>query len=669
VVEYSEYGSWADVDAWAQRLFALPQPTPAPVAALVDSFRTKGLQGEALVAEVLRFVQDEVRYFSVSLGESSHRPKAPQQTLAELLGDCKDKVVLLNTLLRDLGFEVRPALVSMQRNRGIREQLPSPEAFDHVITKLELDGRSWYLDPTINGQGLTLATRGHFPYGAALVVGAGADLQAVPEPPVAASRMEFEQQWDLSEPGRPVKMTAVMRVHGFVAERWRSALASAGKEPVAKAYSSGFARLLPGIKTVGELEVSDDRQNNRLQFSQAYELAEFGRYDRGALQAEYWAPELLDVLSGPAETQRRTPFMVDQPRLVESRIVVKAPVPLRAPAPPAVELVDRQFRFSSRVETADRRATFVRRYERREDQVLPAELPAWRDKIVQARQNSGGWLRLPLVDGQSLVPEMQALEKQLRSARGWRADTLQEIVLRNEFARLIDSRVLERVGSETPLAWRVLNSRAAALNTIGRFDESLRDSDKVLAARADDSDALQARAVSLVGLGRLEEALATFARVTPQARPADVASWMGQLQLQLGRPAQAEPLLREAVAGGSGEGREFALIWLYFAAERQGGRGKAAIALAGVEPDKFTGALLRYLTGELDREGLLRQARVKPEMERLNLAEAHFYIGQRLLTQGQRDEALRAFQRTLDTQAVPYREYSYAQVELKSGGR
>jgi lipoprotein NlpI len=52
-------------------------------------------------------------------------------------------------------------------------------------------------------------------------------------------------------------------------------------------------------------------------------------------------------------------------------------------------------------------------------------------------------------------------------------------------------------------------------------------------------------------------------------------------------------------------------------------------------------------------------------MERLNLAEAYYFIGQRLLTQGQRDEAQRWFQRTLDTQATPYREVTFARMELQ----
>ncbi len=674
-IDISEYASWSEVDAWAQRLFALPSPTPPTVAAKAEVLRATGLKDEALISEALRFVQDEVRYLSVSLGESSHRPKPPQQTLAELLGDCKDKVVLLNALLRELGFDAKAALVSVQRNRGVRDYLPSHELFDHVITRVEHQGRVWFLDATVNGQGLQMDSRAQFPYGAALVVGAAAagavELQTVPEPPAAVNRLQFEQRWDLREPGRPAQLAFTMRAIGLPAERWRAGQAQAGVQALSQALGGSFARLLPGLKALGEPAVVDDRQANRWQFTQRFEVAEFGQYNRGFLEAEFGAMELLDVLIGPSETQRRTPFLVDQPRLVESRIEIQAPVALTSSAPAPLEIVERQFRFSARMELQGQTASFVRRYERRDDQVLPAELNTWREKILQARQGSFGRLRLPLLEDKAIVPELEKIERRLRSARGVRNDTLQSLITRHEFGRAIDTQVLQKTAAGSPLAQRVLVSRAISHNLLGDHAQALADADALLARRPDDAEALDARGVALAGAGKAEEALASFARITPAARPAGAASWMGSLQFMLGRPAEAEKLLREAVANGSGEGREFALLWLYLAAEAQGGRGAAAVDehIEATDAQKLPGALLRFLLGRIDRAALLKQASASTEMERLNLAEAHFFIGQKLLLQGQRDEAMRAFQRCLDTQATPYRELSFARLALQGAAR
>jgi lipoprotein NlpI len=295
------------------------------------------------------------------------------------------------------------------------------------------------------------------------------------------------------------------------------------------------------------------------------------------------------------------------------------------------------------------------------------ELESWRENILRARQSTFGRLRLPLLDTEAVLPELQKVERRLRGARGWRNDALHEILMRNEFGRIIDTHALARVPDDSQLAARVLVSRAEANNLLADFASGRADADRALAIKPDDADALDVRAVAQLGEAKPEEALATFARISPQARSAVTASWMGQVQVYLGRPAEAELLLREAVKNGAGTDREFALIWLYLAAERQGGRGQAAIAehVQGTDAKKLTGAILRFLVGSLDRDALLKQASAEVNMERLNLAEANFFIGQRLLAQGQADEALQWFRRTLDTQATPYREVTFARLELQ----
>ena len=104
-VHVSEYAEWSRRRALGRRLVRR-QRRPRPGAqARIDAWRAQTLPREQLAAAVLEAVQDEVRYFSLSLGESSHRPKAPALTFAERLGDCKDKVALLNAVLQRLGFD------------------------------------------------------------------------------------------------------------------------------------------------------------------------------------------------------------------------------------------------------------------------------------------------------------------------------------------------------------------------------------------------------------------------------------------------------------------------------------------------------------------------------------------------------------------------------------
>jgi Domain of Unknown Function with PDB structure (DUF3857)/Transglutaminase-like superfamily len=104
LVQFSEFTNWSEVIDWARNLFASAAPPEGEFRDIVK--RIKALPSdEARTVAALEFAQSEIRYFSVSLGESSHRPTPPDEVLRRRYGDCKDKSLLLIVLLRELGIE------------------------------------------------------------------------------------------------------------------------------------------------------------------------------------------------------------------------------------------------------------------------------------------------------------------------------------------------------------------------------------------------------------------------------------------------------------------------------------------------------------------------------------------------------------------------------------
>ena len=154
-------------------------------------------------------------YFSVSLRDKARtRPQPASQTLAERLGDCRDKTQLLNALLTALGVEAKPALVSVRRNQGVANYPPSHAEFDHVISRVRIGDAVYFLDSTMNGQGYSLARRGYVPLWSSRwwwSEGA-AGLQSVTPPASALDAIRYRRDWDLSDLDPPA--AAARQLHG-----------------------------------------------------------------------------------------------------------------------------------------------------------------------------------------------------------------------------------------------------------------------------------------------------------------------------------------------------------------------------------------------------------------------------------------------------------------------
>jgi Domain of Unknown Function with PDB structure (DUF3857)/Transglutaminase-like superfamily len=698
-IQISDYRDWAEVDAWAQRLFAPARVAGPLVQKKIAELKASGLEGHALVSEALRFVQDEIRYFSASLGVSSHRPKAAEATLAERLGDCKDKTILLVTMLEALGIDAKPALVSMYRNRGVGAYAAGYEQFDHVITRAVVDGTTYWLDATVNGQGLELATRGQYPYGMALVIGANrGELDTVVQPSLHTARIDYAQRWDFTRLDAPATMQATMTVTGLSAERWRATAATSTPQQIADALAAAHARARPGLKLVGEPVIEDDRKANVFKVGVAFEYPFEAAYRVGGLDVDFSAVEMGEFLGGPNETTRRTPWMLDMPRRMTNTIEVIAPQPFTGQAPSPVDVQDKHFAYSVKATSSGSRYSYTRKLERRSDEVLPGDLAAYRDSAQRARGMLGHGSRVMLVDMKRLSPVFAAVERKLAADGITEDDELGKTLSRHSLRRAVDTLVLDGIGKDTPLAGRVHASLAASSIVLGAFADALTHAERALALQAPSDDNEENRALALIGLDRIDEAYERMqaAGLPPgrsQGGPAPsggserserggtdtsvdrkpfALAVMADIDLLRGRFAQAETALRELVERSDGPVRSRALLKLYLAAEHQGAdRGKTAVAphVAQADATRFQGALLHFLDGRIDRDALLALGREDKAMERLNLAEAYYYIGARLAAQGQAGEALAWYERVMQTKAVTAREVMLAKLVLVRAGR
>jgi len=167
-VELSEFESWGAVARWGSEIYRAPNTVPEELDREIQKIAQLQTEPSRVVA-ALRYVQDNIRYLGIEVGANSHKPYPIETILSRRFGDCKDKALLLCTMLRRLGFDASPALVSTDLRQTVADWLPSPLAFDHLVVYLRLHGMEFWLDGTNRDQGGKLEEM-YFPaFGEALV--------------------------------------------------------------------------------------------------------------------------------------------------------------------------------------------------------------------------------------------------------------------------------------------------------------------------------------------------------------------------------------------------------------------------------------------------------------------------------------------------------------------
>jgi transglutaminase-like putative cysteine protease len=129
---------WGDIARWYHGLskdrYALTPELEARLSQVVAGARTL----DDSLRAVHRWVAQDFRYVSLSLGIGGYQPRTPAAVLQTQYGDCKDKATLFVALARRLGAQAFPVLLAA--GGGVERDLPSIAQFDHMIAAVALPG-------------------------------------------------------------------------------------------------------------------------------------------------------------------------------------------------------------------------------------------------------------------------------------------------------------------------------------------------------------------------------------------------------------------------------------------------------------------------------------------------------------------------------------------------
>jgi TPR repeat protein/transglutaminase-like putative cysteine protease len=394
IFQFSEYGNWGEVAQWAASMFPDIQPSAAlrEVARALDGAGTPA----ARAAAALHWVQNEVRYFSVSIGENSHRPQQPDTVLSRRYGDCKDKSYLLVSLLRLLGVEARPILVSAQAPKLPARMLPSPKWFDHVIVKITIDGRDYFVDPTQTGQteslaGLPVALAG----GMGLVVDPkSAGLLVIPEESGVVPQLEIQEELKLASFEAPAELISRRYYSGKYAGWARRVYTGSALTNLKRLALEPYEKTYPGIKLLEGPKYVDEA--GRFVVTSRFELPKPVDSKEKIYSVAYDSKVMEGTLGIPDKLVRNYPFAPSAGRYsARYRMRLHWPAAVRNGNEQASKSLDTA-QFSAREDLILRGSTldYLLDYKVKADRVEAADLPEMQRRAKELTQLAQGSFRI-----------------------------------------------------------------------------------------------------------------------------------------------------------------------------------------------------------------------------------------------------------------------------------
>jgi tetratricopeptide (TPR) repeat protein len=153
IVGVSQFADWAEASALMAPLYdkASTLAPGSPVLAEAEKIKAATADPKARAAQALHLVQSQTHYLFLGMNLGGLVPADADLTWSRRFGDCKGKTALLLALLRALGIQAQPALVSTQRGDGLDARLPMLTYFDHVMVRATIGGKVYWLDGTRTG--------------------------------------------------------------------------------------------------------------------------------------------------------------------------------------------------------------------------------------------------------------------------------------------------------------------------------------------------------------------------------------------------------------------------------------------------------------------------------------------------------------------------------------
>jgi len=377
-IQFSEVNSWREVIDWGKRLYQIPQDISPELKDKIEEIMTGTKRSEDRLIAALRFIQDEIRYMGIEIGAGSHKPYKPSHVFQRRFGDCKDKTFLLMTMLHHMGISSYPSLVNTKYLSQVEKWLPTPLAFNHVLLKVDINRRAYWVDPTRTYQRGSIDNLYQPNYGSALVLN-GHHKHLTPMTPGGNyfPTKEITERFDLRNGyHHPTVFTVDTVYRGKMADYYRGKFATESKKELEKAYLNHHASEYADIESNAALNIEDNSKDNTFSVKESYVIPEFWQRskDKTFLEGKFYPLDLYDLIGKPKTKQRSMPLKVKHPTHYVHATEILLPEDWEVNSSVA-HIEDDAIFFENRVEYENRHITIRYEYRTKKNHLSPDKVP------------------------------------------------------------------------------------------------------------------------------------------------------------------------------------------------------------------------------------------------------------------------------------------------------
>lgn len=407
-IEIAAKRSWNDVATTQSQNYKIAENISKELKQFISGIQKEYKNPNDQLIAAIRFVQDEIRYMSVS--DQTYLPADPSVVFQRRYGDCRDKSLLALTILKGLGIKASAALVDTNDGKTLHELSPRYTAFNHVIVLVYLGEKQYWFDPTATYERGNLENLTQPDYGYALVLDPNTTaLIQFPTPlPTASSHMIYETI-DLTHGFEAPALFNVKTVYkGKYANLHREWLITQGKEKLKNEYLNYYKESYSPITPRDGFEITDDHQKNEITIVENYKIKKPGKSNWGegdgdsSLNFFYYVKELQSYYKDNISLPRTMPLSVVHPILFIKHIEIYLPERDWDLQPERVIVNDAAFNFMKTTQFNNNKYSIFYQYVSHDDHVKAEKASEYRDNADKLKSEWNGGINSGLESTDSI---------------------------------------------------------------------------------------------------------------------------------------------------------------------------------------------------------------------------------------------------------------------------